>query len=89
MEFEALKGLLRRVAEEVEAEIRQVERELAEARRVSGRSCLRLETFCMKTSGLELRRRSTPISRSYSPKMERRLKSSRRLKNAYTASGLR
>ncbi len=34
MDFEALKGLLRRVAEEVEAEIRQVERELAEARRV-------------------------------------------------------
>jgi hypothetical protein len=34
VEFEALKGLLRRVAEEVEAEIRQVEKELAEARRV-------------------------------------------------------
>ncbi len=34
MEFEALRGLLRRVAEEVEAEIRQVEEELAEARRV-------------------------------------------------------
>jgi len=33
VEFEALKGLLRRVAEEVEAEIRQVEKELAEARR--------------------------------------------------------
>ena len=33
MYFEALKGLLRRVAEEVEAEIRQVEKELAEARR--------------------------------------------------------
>jgi hypothetical protein len=34
VEFEALKGLLRRVVEEVEAEIRQVEKELAEARRV-------------------------------------------------------
>jgi len=34
MDFEALKGLLRRVAEEVEAEIKQVERELAEARRI-------------------------------------------------------
>jgi len=34
VEFEALRGLLRRVAEEVEAEIRQVEGELAEARRV-------------------------------------------------------
>jgi hypothetical protein len=33
MDFEALRGLLRRVAEEVEAEIRQVEKELAEARR--------------------------------------------------------
>jgi hypothetical protein len=34
VDFEALRGLLRRVAEEVEAEIRQVEKELAEARRV-------------------------------------------------------
>ncbi len=34
MEFEAIRGLLRRVVEEVEAEIRQVEKELAEARRV-------------------------------------------------------
>jgi len=33
MDFEALKGLLRRVAEEVEAEIRQVEKELAEVER--------------------------------------------------------
>ncbi len=33
MDFEALKGLLRRVVEEVEAEIRQVGRELAEAKR--------------------------------------------------------
>jgi hypothetical protein len=33
-----LKGLLRRVAEEVEAEIRQVEKELAEARRVGARA---------------------------------------------------
>ncbi len=38
MEFEALKGLLRRVAEEVEAEIRQVEKELAEARHVGARA---------------------------------------------------
>ena len=38
MDFEALKGLLRRVAEEVEAEIRQVEKELAEARRVGARA---------------------------------------------------
>jgi hypothetical protein len=38
VEFEALKGLLRRVAEEVEAEIRQVEKELAEARRVGARA---------------------------------------------------
>jgi len=37
MDFEALKGLLRRVAEEVEAEIKQVERELAEARRVGAK----------------------------------------------------
>jgi len=37
VEFEALKGLLRRVAEEVEAEIRQVEKELAEARRVGAK----------------------------------------------------
>jgi hypothetical protein len=36
MDFEALRGLLRRVAEEVEAEIRQVEKELAEARRAGG-----------------------------------------------------
>ena len=36
MDFEALKGLLRRVAEEVEAEIKQVEKELAEARRAGG-----------------------------------------------------
>ncbi len=35
VEFD-LRGLLRRVAEEVEAEIRQVERELAEARRGGG-----------------------------------------------------
>jgi hypothetical protein len=33
VEFEALRGLLRRVAEEVEAEIRQVEKELAEVER--------------------------------------------------------
>jgi hypothetical protein len=33
VDFEALRGLLRRVAEEVEAEIKQVGRELAEARR--------------------------------------------------------
>ncbi len=38
MDFEALRGLLRRVAEEVEAEIRQVEKELAEARRVGARA---------------------------------------------------
>ncbi len=37
MDFD-LKGLLRRVAEEVEAEIRQVEEELAEARRVGARA---------------------------------------------------
>jgi len=37
MDFEALKGLLRRVAEEVEAEIRQVEKELTEARRVGAK----------------------------------------------------
>jgi hypothetical protein len=37
VEFEALRGLLRRVAEEVEAEIRQVEEELAEARRVGAK----------------------------------------------------
>jgi len=36
MDFD-LRGLLRRVAEEVEAEIRQVEKELAEARRVCAR----------------------------------------------------
>jgi hypothetical protein len=36
MDYEALKGLLRRVAEEVEAEIKQVEKELAEARRAGG-----------------------------------------------------
>jgi hypothetical protein len=33
VDFEALRGLLRRVAEEVEAKIKQVEKELAEARR--------------------------------------------------------
>jgi len=33
MDFEALKGLLRHVVEEVEAEIRQVEKELAEVER--------------------------------------------------------
>jgi len=38
MGFETLKGLLRRVAEEVEAEIRQVEKELAEAGRVGARA---------------------------------------------------
>jgi len=37
VDFEALRGLLRRVAEEVEAEIRQVEEELAEARRVGAK----------------------------------------------------
>jgi hypothetical protein len=37
VEFEALRGLLRREAEEVEAEIKQVEKELAEARRVGAR----------------------------------------------------
>jgi hypothetical protein len=37
MDFEALRDLLRRVAKEVEAEIKQVERELAEARRVGAR----------------------------------------------------
>ena len=38
MDFEALKGLLRRVAEEVEAEIKRVEKELVEARRVGARA---------------------------------------------------
>ncbi len=37
MDFD-LRGLLRRVAEEVEAEIRQVEKELAETRRVGARA---------------------------------------------------
>jgi len=37
MDFEAVRGLLRRVAEEVESEIRQVEKELAGARRVGAR----------------------------------------------------
>jgi hypothetical protein len=60
MDFEALRGLLRRVAEEVETEIKQVEKELAEARRGGGwGSCLRLETSCTRTSGLGLRRLST------------------------------
>jgi hypothetical protein len=36
MDFD-LRGLLRRVVEEVEAEIRQVEKELAEARRVGAK----------------------------------------------------
>ncbi len=38
MEFEDLRGLLRCVVEEVEAEIKQVEEELAEARRVGARA---------------------------------------------------
>lgn len=60
MDFEALRGLLRRVAEEVEAEIKQVEKELAEARRGGGwGSWLRLVTSCARTSGLGLRRLST------------------------------
>jgi len=37
MDFD-LRGLLRRVSEEVEAEIRQVEKELAETRRVGARA---------------------------------------------------
>jgi len=37
MDFEAVRGLLQRVAEEVESEIRQVEKELAGARRVGAR----------------------------------------------------
>jgi hypothetical protein len=37
MDFEALPGLLQRVAEEVEAEIKQVEKELAETRRVGAK----------------------------------------------------
>jgi hypothetical protein len=41
VEFEALRGLLRRVAEEVEAEIKQVEGELAEARSAGGLSAVR------------------------------------------------
>jgi hypothetical protein len=54
MDFD-LRGLLRRVAEEVESEIRQVEKELAVTRRRGGRgSCLQLETSCTKTSGLGL-----------------------------------
>ena len=60
MDFEALRGLLRRVAEEVEAEIKQVERELAEVRRGGGwGSWPLLETSCTRTSGLGLRRLST------------------------------
>jgi hypothetical protein len=38
VDFEALRGLLRRVVEEVEAEIKQVERELAEARRAGAQA---------------------------------------------------
>ncbi len=38
VEFETLRDLLRCVVEEVEAEIRQVEKELAEARRVGARA---------------------------------------------------
>jgi hypothetical protein len=59
MDFEALRGLLRRVAEEVESEIRQVEKELAEARRGGWGSWPLLETSCTRTSGLGLRRLST------------------------------
>ena len=60
VEFEALRGLLRRVAEEVEAEIKQVEKELAEVRRGGGwGSWPLLETSCTRTSGLGLRRLST------------------------------
>ena len=43
MDFEALPGLLQRVAEEVEAEIRQVEKELAEAERRARRGGARVE----------------------------------------------
>jgi hypothetical protein len=89
--FETLRGLLRRVVEEVEAEIKQVEGELATARRVGAGaeelSAVRDNLY--EDSGLGLRRRSTPISRSYSPMMERRPKSSRRLDAACSALGLR
>jgi hypothetical protein len=49
--------LLQRVAEEVEAEIRQVEKELAEARHVGAKTraggWLQLGISCMRISGLE------------------------------------
>jgi hypothetical protein len=90
VEFEALRGLLRRVAEEVEAEIKQMEKELAEARRGGGRgSWPLLETSCTRTSALGLRRPSTPKSRGNSPKAQRRGRLLRRLRGGSSALGLR
>ncbi len=93
VEFD-LRGLLRRVVEEqVEAEIRQVEEELAEAGRVGvgaeELAAVRDILYEDKWFRLELRLPSMPISRGSSPKMERRLKSSRRLRGAYSALGLK
>jgi len=58
VEFEALRGLLRHVAEEVEAEIRQVKEELTEARRVGARAeeLSAIRDILYEDCGLELRR---------------------------------
>ncbi len=92
MDFD-LRGLLRRVAEEVEAEIKQVEKELAEARRVGA------ETRAEELSAIrdilyedKWFRIATAVYaqvKGDSPRMERRLKSSRRLEAACSALGLR
>jgi hypothetical protein len=76
------------VVEEVESEIELVERELAKKRGGAG-SWLWLETSCTRISSLGLRLLYLRKSRDSSPKVQRRGRSSKRLKAAYSASGLK
>jgi len=81
--------LLRRVVEEVEAEIRQVEKELTEARRIGARA---EELAAVRDNLYEDKwfRIATAVFtqlKKDTPKTRRRPKSSRRPRGAYPASG--
>ncbi len=84
---------MRRVAEEVEAEIKQVEKELTAARRVGAETrageLAAVRDILYEDKWFRIATAVYAQIKGDSPRMERRPKSLRRLRGAYPASGLR
>ncbi len=81
------------MAEEVEAEIKQVEKELTAARRVGAETqageLAAVRDILYEDKWFRIATAVYAQVKGDSPRMKRRLKSSRRLKNAYPALGLK